>query len=344
MGSINFDGTLRRYFTVAGTRELDAIGLSIGFYHDLSLDADGNARSEWEFNGIKSFISPYGRQHLQWQPLSGHPVLFQSLSEARRISYDATGKWRLAWLSASRLVVESLAGSKWYYHKGNLVEIFVPSVGRYRILTNGVRVREVRLAANNADKIIFSADYSRHGRLLYFLISPIGISFDRTGWLYADKSFTFSYDDEDRLVSFNPRNGDGLQFFYRNGLISRIAIGKNHKEDYLWGANRGYGRGDSLWPHPVFLQSDNYNVYNYNFTPKGFILSRKTKSGKVLALRYNPRLRRIDHLTGEDRISIAFAAGGIGRDWIRIVYDESGRIIERFRLGDLGEISYDTEN
>jgi YD repeat-containing protein len=166
-GAMALDGTLRLSFPLGTAPELKALGLVAELRHGVETDAQGRARSAWQFRGLQSSLVPVGRERLRWRAFSGESVEFERAKIGRAFSGAGDARWLIREVGAAGHEIRAGDGRTWRFQAGLPVGVEDPALGAFIIVSQGALVRELRAVDALQDAVApLCATYDAAGRLL----------------------------------------------------------------------------------------------------------------------------------------------------------------------------------
>jgi hypothetical protein len=168
------------------------------------------------------------------------------------------------------------------------------------VRTNGGLICEIRNLHSEPAGPLLSADHDEFGNPTRFDIGDSGPN-------------VFAW-EAGELTGLQRGNGTRIGLSYVDGLISTICDSSRPPIDVTWSENLGFGRGNSLWPHPVSLRTDDAFAYRFTITNGGYLIKITNRStGATSTVFFNPlrhQLRQYDS-TGREFL-VSFYNSGAG--------------------------------
>ena len=326
-GQMALDGSLRCRFSLGETREMRLLRLRLELEHQITTDAFGHAQSSWIVRGVRTSLAPIGRTHLLWVPPSGPQLKFELAKIGRALSDAGPARWRIREARPAVYEIRADDGISWTYQNGRLVRATHPALGELAAKTQGGYITELRLAdAAPGAPPLLKADFDSTGALMTLCLS-------------GHKPHQFAYGPDGHLESWTSEDGAAMHFTYSGKLLAAFD-GHGMQEQLSWAANPGYGRGDSRWPSPVHLASDNENRYEFDMESRGFVLRRtEIATGRRVLTYFNPRRSRVEQMIGNDGTIVTFRRSGAARGRLEQIQDRQGVILEEYGYDDAGQLA-----
>lgn len=278
------DGTLAHAWLIGETDTLRFFGMRLILNPDIAVDAFGRIRTSWRISGLKSSLVPSGREILLWQPPGGAPVAFKARMIERTFARAGQiSAWQIRRVGPEVYEMRSGDGTLWRYNGGLPVSVTHPRLGKLTFTTQGAHIREIQHAASTGQsKRLLLVEYDQAAR---FHSVTIG----------TEATHRFIWSEAGELTDWQHGRGSNLVFTYHDGLLSGVAEDGQTPEKFSWRENPGWRRGNSIWPMPAHLASDNHCIYSYAMTRKGFVLGRTERdSARHTELVYRPKHSPLD--------------------------------------------------
>ena len=123
------------------------------------------------------------------------------------------------------------------------------------------------------------------------------------------------------------------------GLLVGIGGPGRSARRFSWKPNAGAARGDSLWPAPVHLATDDANTFSYGLSARGFIIDvHQAAPGGDRRVVFNPVRRRLEYRGSREKLVVTFLPGTAGRSPVGQVEDGCGGLLESYRYGADGRV------
>ena len=139
MGCIRPDGLPEIGIPIGESNDLWRIGLHPELVHHIEVGAHERPSSSWRITGTRSSLTPYDRDMLIWQPLTGPAVRFAREKIGRRLTASEGGRWLIRWTAPDCYEIRTLDGYSWQYTRGLLASAVYPALGELRFTTLGQR-------------------------------------------------------------------------------------------------------------------------------------------------------------------------------------------------------------
>jgi YD repeat-containing protein len=327
LGSIGLDGTLRLRYSLGETRELNLLGIHCVLEHRIEEDAFGNARSVWRVRALQSSLAPGARDELLWRRPGGTAVRFSRRRLGRFLVETEGGRSVVRQDGPEVAEVWSPDGVVWRYLNGILVGAELPARGTLRVESRGGVIARI------------DSDDSRPGEpeLLHAEFDALSRLTDlKIGALPAH---SFRWNESGQLVGWRRGDGSEFRFEYRDGLLVGIGGPGRSARRFSWKPNAGAARGDSLWPAPVHLATDDANTFSYGLSARGFIIDvHQAAPGGDRRVVFNPVRRRLEYRGSREKLVVTFLPGTAGRSPVGQVEDGCGGLLESYRYGADGRV------
>lgn len=334
LGSIRLDGTLKLEFPLDVASCPPTLIAGLKLEHRIKVNARGAAVSVWEIPALRTFLVPAGRADLLWQKPDGTHENFDLARIGTSLTLSRDSSWQIRRGAPGVYEIRSSGGAYWRYEQGAWARFESPLFGQFVVVAQGGLVREVRPAGTSTDRRVLCANYNQRGQVL----SLMGHD--------PSQTHRFEWDDSGMLVRWTQPGGEVTNFAYAQGLLAAVEEGDAPARHFQWSPNPDWQRGDSIWPAPVHLSSDEHCDYSYRQSSKGFLIkSHDRQAGTIVRTRFNPRRYRLEQFSAAATLVVSLRSrlphrGAVENietaDGVRLeefIYDPVGNLVEVHRRG-----------